>query len=123
MTVLAGPEGRWAPPGATESGVGPGAVMPRPRAGPIVEGGPAVVGDPRGLTVDGIPVAVLRVGRDLPDPRGVIRRAYRLGAESAVLVRPDGVVAWRHDSAADPATLVSAVRTAVGRAVPAAVAV
>jgi hypothetical protein len=32
-------------------------------------------------------------------------------------------VAWRHDSAADPATLVSAVRTAVGRPVPAAVAV
>ncbi len=127
MTVLAGPEGRWAPPGATESGVGPGAVRPRPGAGepgrPIVEGEPAAVGDPRGLTVDGIPVAVLRVGRDLPDPRGVIRRAYRLGAESAVLVRPDGVVAWRHDSAADPATLVSAVRTAVGRAVPAAVAV
>ena len=65
-----------------------------------------MVGDPRGLTVDGVPVAVLRVGRDLPDPRGVIRRAYRLGAESAVLVRPDGVVAWRHDGAADPAALV-----------------
>jgi hypothetical protein len=33
------------------------------------------------------------------------------------------VVARRHDAAADPGALVSAVRTAVGRAVPAAVAV
>jgi hypothetical protein len=95
MTVLAGPEGRWVSAG-------------------FVDGG---------REVDGVPVAVLRVGRDVPDPRGVIRRAYRLGAESAVLVRPDGVVAWRHDAAADPGALVSAVRTAVGRAVPAAVAV
>jgi hypothetical protein len=75
------------------------------------------------LSFDGVPVAVLRVGRDLPDPRGVIRRAYRLGAETAVLVRPDGVVAWRHNGPADPAALVSAVRTAVGQPVPAAVAV
>jgi hypothetical protein len=93
MTVLAGPEGRWVPGGFGCR------------------------------EVEGVPVAVLRLGRDLPDPRGVIRRAYRLGAESAVLVRPDGVVAWRHDGAADPAALVSAVRAAVGRAVPAAVAV
>ena len=95
MTVLAGPEGRWVSAG-------------------FVDGS---------REVDGVPVTVLRVGPDLPDPRGVIRRAYRLGAESAVLVRPDGVVAWRHDAAADPGALVSAVRTAVGRAVPAAVAV
>jgi hypothetical protein len=80
-------------------------------------------GEPEQLSVDGVPVVVLRVGRDLPDPRGVIRRAYRLGAETAVLVRPDGVVAWRHDGPADPAALTSAMRTAVGRAVPAAVAV
>jgi hypothetical protein len=79
--------------------------------------------EPGSLSVDGVPVAVLRVGRDLPDPRGVIRRAYRLGAETAVLVRPDGVVAWRHDGPADPAALAAAVRTAVGRLVPAAVAV
>jgi hypothetical protein len=93
MTVLAGPEGRW-----VSAGLG-------------------------SHEVDGVPVAVLRVGRDLPDPRGAIRRAYRLGAESAVLVRPDGVVAWRHDGAAEPAALVAAIRTAVGRPVPAAVAV
>ena len=116
--------------GGVESGVGgPEAIGPEaigPEAiglGGLPPGARGLVGEPRGLTVDGVPVAVLRVGRDLPDPRGVVRRAYRLGAESAVLVRPDGVVAWRHDGAAEPAALVVAIRTAVGRAVPAAVAV
>ncbi len=70
-----------------------------------------------------VPIAVFRVGRDLPDPHGAIQRAYRLGPASAVLVRPDGVVAWRHDGPTDPAGLAFAVRTALGRAVPAAVAV
>ena len=144
MTVLAGPEGRWVPVG---SGEGDRADSGRAAWGGWADHAPdeppglADGGHPdskRGASggrsepagsvgsggcIDGVPVAVLRVGRDLPDPRGVIRRAYRLGAESAVLVRPDGVVAWRHDGAADPAALVSAVRAAVGRAVPAAVAV
>jgi putative polyketide hydroxylase len=74
-------------------------------------------------SIDGVPVAVVRVGRDLPDPRGAVRRAYRLGPGSAVLVRPDGVVAWRHDGPADPTALVAAVRMAVGREMPTAVAV
>ena len=56
-------------------------------------------------------------------PPRAVRRAYRLGPESAVLVRPDGVVVWRHDGPADPPALASAVRTALGRAVPVAVAV
>jgi len=33
------------------------------------------------------------------------------------------VVAWRHDGGAEHAALVAAIRTAVGRPVPAAVAV
>ena len=72
-----------------------------------------------------VPLAVLHAGRDLPDPRGALRRAYRLGDGSAVLVRPDGVVAWRHDGACrnHAAALSGAVGTALGRAVPAAVAV
>jgi putative polyketide hydroxylase len=51
--------------------------------------------------------------------------AYRLGPGSAVLVRPDGRVAWRSDGpCADPrAALADAVATALGRAtVPAALA-
>ena len=47
-----------------------------------------------------------------------LRRAYRLDEGSAVLVRPDGVVAWRHDGpCSDPAAALSAaVTTALGRA-------
>lgn len=53
-----------------------------------------------------------------------LQAAYRLGADSAVLVRPDGVVAWRRDAAhADHATtLVDAIATALGRADTAALA-
>lgn len=69
------------------------------------------------------PIALVRVGHDVPDPRGAIQRAYRLGRESAVLVRPDGIVAWRHDGPARPAVLVTAVRMALGRPGTAAVAV
>ncbi|MGH3943986.1 MAG: FAD-dependent monooxygenase [Pseudonocardiaceae bacterium] len=73
----------------------------------------------------GVPIEVLRVGRDLPDPRGMLRRAYRLDDESAVLVRPDGVVAWRHDGPCrnHAAPLSAALATALGHAVPTAVAV
>jgi 2-polyprenyl-6-methoxyphenol hydroxylase-like FAD-dependent oxidoreductase len=73
----------------------------------------------------GVPIEVLLAGRDLPDPRGTLSAAYRLGAGSAVLVRPDGIVAWRHDGpCADPAAALSAaVSTALGHATSAAVAV
>jgi putative polyketide hydroxylase len=73
----------------------------------------------------GVPMEVRRIGHDLPDPRGTLRRAYRLDDGSAVLVRPDGVVAWRHDGPCrnHAAALSDAVATTLGRAVPAAVAV
>jgi len=72
-----------------------------------------------------VPIEVLVAGRDLPDPRGALSAAYRLGAGSAVLVRPDGIVAWRHDGpCADPAAALSAaVATVLGHAPSAAVAV
>jgi hypothetical protein len=67
------------------------------------------------------PIAVLRVGQDLPDPsrgnqRSVVRRAFRLGPGATVLVRLDGIVAWRHDGPyVDPAAAAStAVATALG---------
>jgi 2-polyprenyl-6-methoxyphenol hydroxylase-like FAD-dependent oxidoreductase len=73
-----------------------------------------VTADPRWRSVGaGLPVTAPAVD----DPRGRLRAAYRLGAESAVLVRPDGVVAWRHDGpCGDRATaLAGAVGLSLGR--------
>jgi len=69
----------------------------------------------------GPPVTTLVVGRELVDHRGALARGYRLGPGSAVLVRPDGVVAWRHDGPCPDhrAALGLAVATALGRAGPA----
>jgi putative polyketide hydroxylase len=68
----------------------------------------------------GVPIEVRVAGRDLPE--GTLRDAYRLGPDSAVLVRPDGIVAWRHDGLChDHGTaLADAVETALGRRVAAA---
>jgi 2-polyprenyl-6-methoxyphenol hydroxylase-like FAD-dependent oxidoreductase len=62
------------------------------------------------------PVRALVVGRDLADDRGHLRQAYRLGGQSAVLIRPDGVIAWRHDGPCETprAELGLALRTALG---------
>jgi putative polyketide hydroxylase len=64
------------------------------------------------------PIQVLVAGRDLPDPRGTLRAAYRLAPDSAVLVRPDGIVVWRHDGPCRDrgAVLTRAVETALGHA-------
>jgi putative polyketide hydroxylase len=73
----------------------------------------------------GAPVDVVEVGRDLTDAGGALARDYRLGPDSAVLVRPDGIVAWRSDRpCANPArTLSAAVAVALGSAPRAAIAV
>jgi putative polyketide hydroxylase len=73
--------------------------------------------------VTGVPLRVLVEGRDVHG-RGLGPR-YGLRAGSAVLVRPDGRVAWRHDGAcADrAAALTAAVATTLGhRSVAAALA-
>ena len=59
----------------------------------------------------GIPIRTLSAAPELA-------AAYRLVAGSAVLVRPDGIIAWRHDGPAvdEAAALVTAVDTALGRA-------
>ena len=73
------------------------------------------------LADHGFPVAAVTLGLDLGDPTGTAARAYDLGPGSAVLVRPDGHIAWRAD--APPAValpdLAAAVHAALGR-VPAA---
>ena len=48
-----------------------------------------------GLPVGDLPLAVLRFGPDLPDPDGSLALRYGVGAHGAVLVRPDGFVAWQ----------------------------
>jgi putative polyketide hydroxylase len=72
----------------------------------------------------GVPIGVFAAGRDLPDPRGALRAAYRLEPDSAVLVRPDGIVAWRHDGPCHDhgSALTYAVETALGRVSPVALA-
>ena len=49
------------------------------------------------LADHGLPVAAAQLGHDLRDPTGTAARAYGLGDGSAVLVRPDGHIAWRAD--------------------------
>lgn len=59
-----------------------------------------------------LPLQVLGVGRELTGD-GRLARRYGIGEGGAVLVRPDGYVAWRCEAAADPDT---ALRGALGLA-------
>jgi hypothetical protein len=63
------------------------------------------------------PMTMLVAGRDLTDQTGELGHSYRLGASEAVLVRPDGYVAWRCAAMpADPVgTLAGALDRALGR--------
>ena len=56
-------------------------------------------------------LTVLTLGRDFLDPDGEFAAAYALGADEAVLVRPDGFVAW----AGPVAQVTEAAQTMVGR--------
>lgn len=47
----------------------------------------------------GVSLEVLRLGESVEDPSGSWGAAYGVGSEGAVLVRPDGVVAWRSPAA------------------------
>lgn len=55
------------------------------------------VGDPRGA-VEGLDV--IRIGEDVEDPEGAFAKAYGINGSGAVLVRPDGFIAWRTDDSA-----------------------
>ncbi len=65
----------------------------------------------------GVPVDAYRVGDDVIDPSGTFEALYGTGAEGAVLVRPDGFVAWRASAAhsAPEAELAGALGAAVAR--------
>jgi putative polyketide hydroxylase len=65
----------------------------------------------------GLPMDTWRVGGELRDPAGEFERSVGIGADGALLVRPDGFVAWRAEHAvADIATaLRAALDAALGR--------
>jgi putative polyketide hydroxylase len=64
-----------------------------------------------------VPAQLVRLGRDVSDDDGTARRLYGVGDSGAVLVRPDGHIAWQRSSApADaPAVLRQAFAIALGR--------
>jgi 2-polyprenyl-6-methoxyphenol hydroxylase-like FAD-dependent oxidoreductase len=68
----------------------------------------------------GVPVQAYRLGSELTDAAGVLEATYGTGAEGAVLVRPDGFVAWRASAPhPDPEDeLARALGAALGRGAP-----
>jgi 2-polyprenyl-6-methoxyphenol hydroxylase-like FAD-dependent oxidoreductase len=70
----------------------------------------------RSATGDADWLQVLRIGHDLPrDTTHELHAAYGIGGAGAVLVRPDGHVAWRRaDPPADPAAEFRDVVTRLG---------
>ena len=63
----------------------------------------------------GVPLTVVRVGEDVDDPHGEFATAYGIGPAGAVLIRPDGFVAWRAQELTDPAGAPEVVGGAVAR--------
>ena len=45
----------------------------------------------------------IRPAGDLEDTEGRFSAAYGVGSDGAVLIRPDGFIAWRHETATDGA--------------------
>jgi hypothetical protein len=69
------------------------------------------------LAATGLPLATVTVGRDVRDVDGALADRYGIGAAGAVLVRPDGHIAWQHGEAASDARtlLAAAIARALGR--------
>jgi 2-polyprenyl-6-methoxyphenol hydroxylase-like FAD-dependent oxidoreductase len=65
----------------------------------------------------GVPIDAYRVGAELADASGALEASYGTGAAGAVLVRPDGFVAWRATAShPDPEDeLARALGAALGR--------
>jgi 2-polyprenyl-6-methoxyphenol hydroxylase-like FAD-dependent oxidoreductase len=70
----------------------------------------------------GVPVDAYRVGAELTDANGELETSYGTGPAGAVLVRPDGIVAWRASAShPDPeGELSRALGAALGRGAPVA---
>ena len=67
----------------------------------------------------GPPIQVLTVDTDVFDPTGTLTERYRLAADGAVLVRPDGYVTWSSETASyyAAATLDAAFAQTLGESV------
>jgi putative polyketide hydroxylase len=64
--------------------------------------------------VEGLPLEVYRFGQELHDPENAFAEAYGITATGAVLVRPDGFVAWRaKSSGTKPQETLNSVLTRV----------
>ena len=63
------------------------------------------------LAAAGTPIVCYSVSRDFEDPEEEFAKAYGLGRQGAVLVRPDGYAAW---DSTNPAGLTEAVTTILG---------
>jgi 2-polyprenyl-6-methoxyphenol hydroxylase-like FAD-dependent oxidoreductase len=86
-------------------------LLAGPDGGPWCDAAPAAA-------APGIRLAAYRVGgEELPVPDDSFPEAYGVSRAGAVLVRPDGFVAWRaHDASSRPAeSLTAALRTALMR--------
>jgi hypothetical protein len=67
--------------------------------------------DAAALAANGVPIACYSVAREFADPDGTFANGYGLGRNGAVLVRPDGYVAWH---SADSTGLTAAVSEVLG---------
>jgi len=67
---------------------------------------------------DGLPIDAFCVGRDLEDPEDHFAEAFGLSSRGAVLVRPDGFIAWRSAGGSEvpEAQLRQAVASVLARA-------
>jgi putative polyketide hydroxylase len=63
------------------------------------------------LAGEGVPIVSYSVGREFADRDGTFAATYGLGSDGAVLVRPDGYVAW---DSADSSGLTAAVHAVIG---------
>ena len=88
--------------GETETGLGGADGAPPtvgPGIGPVAGAGVGAASGDVGNSAHPA-LRVLRLGADLPDPDGGLAAAHGIGRHGAVLVRPDGHVAWRDPASA-----------------------
>ncbi len=81
----------------------------------VVTGSPAWADAAESLAGGPVPVTVVRVGTDVLDTDGMWDAVSGIGAEGAVLVRPDQHVAWRSAAAVDhPVAVLAEVLAGLG---------